>query len=57
MQLICCFSCCLYELIETLWNVNSGKGMNGNVFDEELIETLWNVNEVGTNPFLPTITN
>ena len=44
MQLICCFSCCLYELIETLWNVNSGKGMNGNVFDEELIETLWNVN-------------
>ena len=46
-----------FELIETLWNVNLYNYYCNKSIDNELIETLWNVNEVGTNPFLPTITN
>ena len=34
----------LYELIETLWNVNKVNEQLGTELDRELIETLWNVN-------------
>ena len=32
------------ELIDTLWNVNTQKGMELGLFEIELIDTLWNVN-------------
>ena len=36
----------MHELIDTLWNVNTG-GRNQRVAgEEELIDTLWNVNSV-----------
>ena len=38
------FRCWLYELIETLWNVNDLKGFWDAFEETELIETLWNVN-------------
>ena len=34
----------LYELIETLWNVNLSKRGANKKSNTELIETLWNVN-------------
>ena len=34
----------LYELIETLWNVNASGSSQNLTRTEELIETLWNVN-------------
>ena len=35
----------IWELIETLWNVNTGISSADTVAITELIETLWNVNK------------
>ena len=59
-----CKSSCLsfsfaasFELIDTLWNVNTG----GSVFliktDKELIDTLWNVNDCNGFPYCDTSVN
>ena len=43
----CYIICCarhVYELIETLWNVNEGAKGDYIPSNYELIETLWNVN-------------
>ena len=36
----------LFELIDTLWNVNYLKPAAANYAKEELIDTLWNVNRI-----------
>ena len=38
------YSDILYELIDTLWNVNKTVCPSGLLFFHELIDTLWNVN-------------
>ena len=37
---------CIYELIDTLWNVNTQSLIACLTFHTELIDTLWNVNTV-----------
>ena len=41
-------SCCTFELIDTLWNVNTYEPPAAGSTDKELIDTLWNVNMIGT---------
>ena len=42
MEKLCEF---FWELIDTLWNVNSPKQCQTFPLSSELIDTLWNVNE------------
>ena len=39
----------LWDLIETLWNVNALNEYGGILVVNELIETLWNVNLIESN--------
>ena len=39
------FFSCLFELIDTLWNVNCSSARNTYFYAIELIDTLWNVNK------------
>ena len=38
--------CSVFELIDTLWNVNERGEQDMTVWNVELIDTLWNVNDV-----------